>query len=536
MLPLPGAAEMFADASTPRERAERQERLSGAIRSALIAGVTGETYLDGITLRSHGQDRAQMRTMLAGPSMRRALSSDQLASINASLASVPGPDLNRDWTETFPIASGAVPFDLEAGLKELWPRPTPWRQMIPRQKGVGLSHRFKVISGVSGSATGGVGTINPGINDSTSTAFGSLNLLRGPKITYAGYDAQFAYVANSISDTVMDDAYFTAQGFADLYQESATALLYASMLAEERLFLYARGTTANGYTGPLAVPGTVTAAAAGSGATLPAATYYIKVTADAGSLGASHESAPCAEISQAVTLGQTLTITVGTDSPGALGYNVYVSTSTGTETFQGRTGYNKFAISAPLATGGAAPPASDTSALGVNYDGVLTNLAANGGYVTRLNAPLSSSNVGQEWETAFGALYDAVKADPEETWMNGHERKQLSDLIKNSASTTNYRLELTQDEVSRATVGAIVSGILNPFTGRMVDVRAHPWFPQGNISINSWRLPIPDSRVSNTVVAYNVQDYVGVIWPKIQFSRDASSYWIGTLVHYAPAW
>jgi hypothetical protein len=29
---------------------------------------------------------------------------------------------------------------------------------------------------------------------------------------------------------------------------------------------------------------------------------------------------------------------------------------------------------------------------------------------------------------------------------------------------------------------------------------------------------------------------MSVDWPQIQFTYDASTYWLGTLVHYAPKW
>jgi hypothetical protein len=31
-----------------------------------------------------------------------------------------------------------------------------------------------------------------------------------------------------------------------------------------------------------------------------------------------------------------------------------------------------------------------------------------------------------------------------------------------------------------------------------------------------------------------VQDYVGIAWPDVQMTKDASTYEIATLVHYAP--
>jgi hypothetical protein len=155
--------------------------------------------------------------------------------------------------------------------------------------------------------------------------------------------------------------------------------------------------------------------------------------------------------------------------------------------------------------------------------------------VKRINAAFSSSNPGSEFESAFASLYDSVKADPDEVLFNGNDRKQLSDLLK-TASSANYRLVVSQDQVSGATVGSVVTGLLNEVTGKMVDVTVHPWLPQGNCPIISWTLPIPDTEVSNVFEVHGPQDYMGIQWPVIQLTYDVSSYWFNALVNYAPAW
>ena len=538
MLRAPAVAQMFSDAATPSERTDRFERYIGLLGEAIQAGQRGDTrFLPGTLGLTR---RNPMLDQLARPEVRQAIGSDALKMIESQLA-VPG--LVQDWTNTNPLASGLVAYDLEAPAKLMFPRPTPWRNMLPRIKGVGTVHRAKVISGISGTGTGGTTPVNPGITDSTQTTFVDLALLRGPKIGYAGYDQTAVFLVNSLSDSVFRDAYYQAQGYENLHELSQTALLYASMLSEERLAIYGRGTTANGYTGALAAPTiTVTGVAAGTGQTpVAAGTYYVAVTADGGQLGANHESVPTAIAAVTTTSGQVIKIVVNTDSPGALGYNLYAGTvnALGSLYYQGRTGYNNGFITGTVNAAGVQPVATDTSAPAAtpNYDGVMTNLAANGGYVARLNAVLNAATPGVEFEQAMGVLFDLVKADPEDLWMNGHDRKQLSDLARNSNSN-NYRFQIQQDEFGHTLVGAIATGILNPFSpsGKILNIQVHPWFPQGNATINSWELPIPDTEVSQTVAFVNVQDYMGIDWAPIQLTDDTSSYWIGTLFHYAPLW
>ncbi|MGW1525450.1 hypothetical protein [Streptomyces sp. NPDC002159] len=482
----------------------------------------------------------------------KAISPDALASVTSALEALKAdqPDLMKDLTTSSPIGTGLVAYDLEAPAKMLTPRPTPLRNRLPRRKGVGLAHQFKVISGFTGTATGGVANIHPGIVDTTQTNFapsGASNALyyaRGPKISYAGYDKTVGYSQFSVSDAVTWSAQYAGQGYQDIRQLSRTSLLYSSMLLEERMLLLGRGTSARNFLGALAAPTSVTAtarsAAAGeTGMSGVTTTVYIKVTADAGDFGQSVLSAAAnvnASNGQVVDVSCTL-------PAGATGIRVYVSTGASdpgdaARFYAGRAGYNTFTIQGALPTSGTAASqvTADTSAYTAGYDGILPICTgSDSGYVNRLNAALSNSNPGSEWQTAFAALYDSVKADPDRTLLNGSDRKQLSDSLKTSSSS-NYRMTITQDQLTGVTIGDVVNTIINEVTGKGVAVEVHPWMPQGNAPIISDTLPLPDSEVSDVWAVYNVQDLLGVDWPVTQFAFESSSYWMGALICYAPAW
>src|SRR5438045_327511 len=121
----------------------------------------------------------------------------------------------------------------------------------------------------------------------------------------------------------------------------------------------------------LGTPSSPTLSASGTGATLPAATYFVKVVAltlegyqNTSLLGgvatsktvtgadgktfvlSGGSSNISAEASQAVTLGQTLLCSVN-PVQGAAAYAWYVSTTTGSETLQAITTINSLAVSAP---------------------------------------------------------------------------------------------------------------------------------------------------------------------------------------------
>lgn len=528
------AKDLFGDAS-PKESATKMEEYLATLNKSFST----TTSMPGQPAQV--DPTAQIEALVAN----KSLSPEAVGSLNAALAvqrSV-NADIVKDITLTSPLSSSFAAFDLEAPAKLLTPRPTPLRNKIVRKKGIGTSHRIKRITGYTGTGTGGQGQVWPGVTETTTTAFGSINFERGPKIAYTADDVVFPYFSYSLSDAVSFDANFSGQGYEDLRQLSSTSTLYASMLMEERMMLMSRG-TASGLSGALAAPTvTLSQAAAGTGETgLAGTTYYVYATSDAGAFG---ESVSSTVQSLLVTAGNVLSVTVN-NVAGALGTKVYIGTTTGNANakYQGRftslTG--RILLAGPTTndnilyttTSTVTAPTADTSAYATGYDGILPQIFA-GGTVNEINSQFSTSNPGAEFQTIFGSLWDSVKADPDEIWLNGSDRKQLSDAIKNG-STANYRLNLTQDERGDYKGGAVIGGLYNEITGKLVDLSVHPWLPQGVAPVMSYTLPIPDTEVSDVWAAVNVQDYMGVQWPVTQFAYEFSTYWRGGFVCYAPAW
>lgn len=459
--------------------------------------------------------------------------------------------IGNGTTTGSPIGTGLVPFDLEAPAKFLAPRPTPLRNKLPREKGQGTSRRFKRINGITGSGTGGVGNIHPGIAETAQNNFalpGSSNglyLHRGSKIAYSGDDQIVPYFQFGLSDEISWQAQYAGQGFQDIRALSAQSLLYSSMLMEEKMLLMGRGTNA-AFGGALAAPvtTTLTARAAATGETALGLTDKITVfiTSDAGAFGESVIGTAVTSGS-ALTSGQVVDVTITTPVAGALGYNVYAYHDAGALAaaacfYQGRTGGLVFTLEGTLSNTSKAASAvgADTSAYANGYDGIMATVtSANAGYRKVLGSAFNGTSPGAEFQTAFASLYNSVKADPDEILFNGSDRKALSELLKNSSST-NYRLTLQQDEIGNAVIGSVITAIQNEVTGKVVPMTVHPWMPQGNTAILSYTLPIPDTQVSNVWSVVNVQDYTGINWPVTQFTYETSSYWYGTFLCYAPAW
>ncbi|HJU18995.1 MAG TPA: hypothetical protein VJ770_21275 [Stellaceae bacterium] len=100
-----------------------------------------------------------------------------------------------------------------------------------------------------------------------------------------------------------------------------------------------------------------------SGGSLAAGAVYVKVTY----VSAGGETVPSSEASVAVSLNQEVVVTSPSALAGATGYKVYAATSSGGEEVQNggaaiAIGTNYTIIS--IATGGAAPPSSNTASWG----------------------------------------------------------------------------------------------------------------------------------------------------------------------------
>ena len=541
-LTAPKAADLFGDEVSPKKAAKRMDEFQDSLNKSFSLPNT-----NGLTPE---QDPTAALEALAAT---KSLAPDALAGLNNAIASqrLALQDMQKDITLTSPLSTSFAAFDLEAPAKLLTPRPTPLRNRIPRKKGVGTSHRVKRITGYTGTGTGGQGQIWPGVSETTTTAFGSINFERGAKISYTSDDLILPYNSYSLSDSVSFDANFSGLGYQDLRQLSSTSTLYATMLMEERMMLMGRG-TATGYAGALSAPTvTITKPSAATGqVALADNTYYVYVTADAGISSTGFGESVLTTVSSQTTSSQVIKI-VATPVTGALGYNVYIGTTTGAAnakyqgTFKSTTG---FIVGAGSTAVGdtivysttssilASRASSDTSAYATGYDGILTTvLGANTGYNNNINTTFSNTNPGTEFQTVFANLYNSVKADPDEVLLNGSDRKQLSDAIKGSANA-NYRLQISQDETSGVTYGSVVNGIVNETTGKSVPLTVHPWLPQGVAPVLSYTLPIPDTEVSDIWSNYLVTDYLGIQWPVTQFAYEFSTYFRGTFFCAAPAW
>jgi hypothetical protein len=536
---VPTPSEMFSDAQGT-DVARRFEAYKGALATEhQKAANGGRQFVPGQGIVKTGQAEAIAERVA---NITKGLGADVIASIQGELDAIGGvvADMGKDWS--MPAGAGntnLVPYDLEAPAKLLVPRLTPLRNEIPREKGQGTARQFKRILGWSNSGVGGVADMSAFMDSQADPGptFGSLALRRGAKIAYASDNKTASYVEQGLSDQVNWKAQFAGQGFQDVRSLSQTALLWATMGAEERALLYGRGGSGNGYVGTVSAPVIATSTAT-TGGTIAAGTYIVRVTAKTG----FGETAVSNDGSQVTTgAASTITVNVTTEPAGSLGvYRLYVTQAGGaaaTATFQTEFVGNTYTLTTPpTSTGVVNPGATNTSVQANGYDGFLTVLSDPNqtGYFKRLNGTLSTTNPGDEWQVAFQSLYTSVKADPDCVHVDAGTMKRLGDLLK-KAPSTSYQLRLDGDSHGHF-LGATVVGLENQITRKMVSLDVHPWMPAGCSLIRSRTLPVPDSEVSATSAVVNVQEYMSVDWPVIQYTYDQSTYLYGTLVHYAPAW
>ncbi len=562
--------EMFSDASDYRERGERLE----ALKSALLASVErhdagrdgfihhtayGDSYNGGEIgiVKNAGPDpRTEKIAMLAERfgQVSKSLSADEQGAVSAALDELRlmQDDLSKDITVASP--GNLHPYDLETPAKQLVPRFTPLRNELSRTKGQGVAREYRRILGYTNTGMGGVANLTPFFNSETDTnTFGSLALRRGAKISYAMDVKTLGYVEMSLSDLVTWKSQFSNLGFENTRALSQMALLWAHMLGEERAMLYGRG-SGSGYEGVVAAPTYAAINATGTGATIPTGIYKAKVTSYTG----QGESLPGTEVtSAAVTAGQHLQIPLTVQPTGAVAYGVYLTASggaTNTETFQGffvpTVSPNTIDLTSYVA-GGAVVPSADGSAIASAYDGFLSVLSdpAQAGYFARFDSAYAgksvyttggANNIGdQPWQDAFAAMFAANYADPDEVWVNVQQRRQLADFVRNAGTgAAAYRITIPEAGANDVRIGAIVTGLHNESspTDKVVDLRVHPYMPLGASLIRSRVLNIPNSGIGDTSEVISVQEYMGVDWPGLQFTYDASTYWYGSLLHYAPKW
>lgn len=487
--------------------------------------------------------------------LKTALSTPTLAeSLQQILGSVASPDLVRSFTAGnlgIGSVSGLVPFDLLAPSRLIYPVYTVYRNKLPRPAGQGTSRQERVFTGISGSQTGGQGVVDIATSELVQSG-GSftnwpLNLPGSGSQTEVNLNVPYKFFG--LTEQLSWLAQFAGQGFEDVSALANLILLQEMMLGEEYQMIAASSTN-------LAVPGTPTTTlrTAGSNET-PIGTnanYAVTVTAT-NYWGETTLSTFSTNVATTTTTVVDVTIA---PVPGALSYNLYVSTNGAparANAFRAATavGGLRFTLQGAAPTTGANPPAADSGTGSTNrMEGIVPVLAGksagSGVYPAAWQGGYINQSVGTHLSynaiyTALDALWEsnsnspgAFKADPAEIVGDGGDIMRLSQDVIAQGNATNYRLFLDQGEVGGVRVGAAVSEFQNPVTRSVVKLVVHPWYTQGTATLMTYQLPQTWTNVANAWEMTMVQDYVSIAWPVIDATFRYSIFMYGALVAHAP--
>lgn len=489
--------------------------------------------------------------------MNQATTNETLDLVKGALAT-PSDDISKSIT----VSTGLTAYDLQAPAKNLYPVLTPLRNSIPRVGGgTGPATNWKTISKLIGSGFDAMGWVPEG--------------QRSARMSYTSAPKAASYVTLGEEDAVTFEANNAGRGFEDVRATMTMRLLQKTMIKEEAAILAGNGSI------NLGTPATPTLSAAGSGATLGAATYSVIVVAltmegflqssvangiavsktITGADGATYtlnggSSAKSAAATQAVTLGQTLSATVASIN-GAVGYAWFVGTA-GNEKLEKITTINSVTFSAPLAgTGQAAGAASATdcsSNSGLAFDGLMSTAfnPANSAYVVYLptgtagtGTPLTASGFGTvvEIDDMLKGMWDNSRLSADVIYVNSQELRNITKKClstSGNASLLQYQNQAgLGDKPYELSAGGVITSYFNPYTpegGKKIPVKLHPNLAAGTILAYCEKLPVhyQSNNVSNVAEIKTRQDYYQIDWPVTKRQYETGVYSEQVLAVYAP--
>lgn len=461
------------------------------------------------------------------------------------------------------VSTGLVAYDLRAPSLLFSPTITPIRNSLKRTQrpNPGDSAKWKVINGLAN---------NPAFMAWVPEG------RRAASITYSVTNASAAYASMGTEDSVTDEAKFGAAGFEDEEALIQLRSLYKLMQIEECSLLHGNANLT------IATPSAPTLSAAGSGATLPGATYSVIVVAlsamgylnatRSGTLGLltpqaitsndgqgtytlnGGSSAKSNAATQAVTLGQTLSASTPVVN-GAVAYAWFVGTS-GNEKLEKITTINSATFAAPLAGTGQAATAitGDWSKNATAYDGLQTLAYINNSqaYINVLGTgtigtgtPLTATGSGEvsEIRNMLQAMWDNYRLSVTRIYVSSQELVSITKLVLAGGSAPLVRLNTTGGSTGPAevkyTAGAVVGWYFNAFTadgGRYIPIILHPNMVPGTIFGYCENLPATYmSNETPTVAELLVrQDYYVEKWPRTSRAQAYGTYCQTVPAVYAP--
>jgi hypothetical protein len=470
--------------------------------------------------------------------------------------------MRESLSKSVTISSGLTAYDLQAPAKNLYPVITPLRNSLPRvqRQNPGDAARWRTIASLTGSGYDAMGWVPEG--------------QRSASMSYVASPVVAPYVTLGEEDTITFEAEAAAQGYEDINSTATLRILQKTMRKEETALLGGNTSVA------LGTPSAPSLSAAGSGATLPAATYSVIVVAltfegyrnsslTAGAAttkiitgndgntytvnGGSSNRSPNAL--QAVTLGQTLYASA-TAINGAVSYAWFVGAA-GSETLQAITSLNSVTFSAPLLSGqqlASTITADNSRNPTLAFDGLLTVAfnPANSAYLNSLATGtagtgtfMTASGRGSvnEIDQMLVTMWNTYRLSPTVIYVNAQEQKNITNKCLTNASGPLIHYNVGADQNQGGPYGISASGVVrwyyNPFSvdgGFDIPVKVHPDLPPGTLLAFCERLPVwyQSNSTPNVAEVLTRRDYYRIDWPLRTRRREYGVYAEEVLAVYAP--
>ena len=535
----------------PLEDAREIERMSDA-SSAVLKAVTKKGLTDprGTTKGFSGPLRAAVNALNAFSP--QAVAGSLMAN---SWAKTIGEQIGKSFSLASPLSSGFVPFDLVPFVRTIFPVYTPMRDKLPRVPGQGEYHRGKILSQITGSLPGALGSLQ---DDSTSEFFGGSGFSEWPNPLPASgsqtaYDIIIPYKFYALTESTSWLAQFAGQGFDDIYGLSSLVLLQEFMLLEEHDILASTSQ-------PLSVPATpgIAARSAGSNEKVLSGlsdTNYVFVQVAAVNYWGQTTVGTAAYVEWRT--GDVVDVTIS-PVPAGLQYILYVTYGASdsdpgtyyqwtTGTTNGSIGAHKFTLQGALPSSGNSPSTVDTGTYSANRAesiiSVLSGQAYNGG-----DGPYPDVSAGY-YNASAGTIFNVATvqydlqqmyngptgyfANPSEILTSANDATNLATSIQ-AETVGAYQLRVQQSEMKDVTAGIAVSSIVNPVTRSAPEIVIHPYLPQGTALYMSYTLPQTQNNLGNVVEMVMVQDYAQIGWPVIDPAFRQSILRYGTFFMPAP--
>lgn len=439
-----------------------------------------------------------------------------MSSTLESLSAETIEEIKKAQTTGVTVATNVVGYDL-SGLISLIPVNTPWFDRISRVSGQGaLNAQWKALTNIN----------NAQPNPFTGLENG------GGKVKFNELDVFAKYQPLRMAGEYTLDARDVSKGYAD-----AKAIAVAGTLAQWRIG--ANKAYFGGQSFPLPAIGAATLVASTTGGTIATGTVYLKVAARSplnyywGGSGIAS-----AEASVAVT-GPTASVTASVAAVrGAVAYDWFVSSSTGTEKYLTTTTTNTVTITSVPGSNQPAPttipglssvaptavPASDASYDSSNsFNGLFATLSGDYGanglvqfgsgtnsgatFQSLDGAKLTTSGQGvAEIDNLLLSLYNTAQLSPSALVMNGQQAKDIASRITAAGAASTYLQPEGNGRVG-ITGGTSVAQYINSAAGgAKVEILVDPYAPVGSIVAVTEHINYPNSGITNTFESRTLRD------------------------------